>query len=166
MDWSLLLQWVMTTTLGWIIGWAIFGELWIGPVIGVTQWLILRRVVSNSAWWMAGTTVGWVVGSIAIGSGLVLAPGPGLFTSLMSGAIAGGLVGVGQWPVLRQWVKLAFLWIPVSAAAWAIAFSGLFGSALAGAAIGAVTGLLLEWLLRNEAFYIDKDEAPHRAKSY
>jgi hypothetical protein len=166
LDWGLLFEWILATTLGWLLGWAILGEFGPGVAIGLAQWLVLRRELPNSVWWLVGTTVGWLAGSLLVGSGLLLAPGPGLFTSLLAGGIIGGLIGAIQWPILRQWVSLAALWIPASAAAWAIGFSGLFGSLLAGAIIGAVTGFLLEWLLRNQSFNIDKTEPPHRINSF
>jgi hypothetical protein len=44
------------------------GSLLIGFIIGLPQWLILRRQLSNSSIWLLGSSIG-----VAMGSGLVIA---------------------------------------------------------------------------------------------
>ena len=46
-----------------------------GTVLGVPQWLVLRRQVARASWWVLASTVGWVVGGF------------------LSGAFEGGVVG-------------------------------------------------------------------------
>ncbi len=117
--------------------------------MGLAQWVVLRRVAPQASWWIVATAVGWLAGIMLVATGALLAPGADLFTSIVSGAITGGLVGLAQWFLLRNWVKPALLWIPVNAVAWAVGFTGFLGGTLAGAAIGLITGLALERLFRN-----------------
>jgi hypothetical protein len=85
------------------------------------------------------------------------------------GLVAGALLAVAQWRVLRQHVPRAGWWLPANACAWAVGMALIFvgtgfipasgltlGSAFllitcviaAGAAVGAIHGVALIWLLR------------------
>jgi hypothetical protein len=96
---------------------------------------------------------GWVIYGAAVGLGL----------------LAGTILAVAQWRALRHHVPKAELWLPANACAWAVGMALIFvgtnfipasgvtlGSALllvlwvilAGAAVGAIHGLALVWLLR------------------
>ena len=148
-EWSFWFQWILATTLGWLAGWAVLGEVGIGAAIGVAQWLVLRREVANAGWWILASAVAWAVSWGIIVSGLVVPPGADLISSLIVGAAVGLLLGGGQWFVLRRWTHYASLWILANMSAWSVGFSGIFGGAvLTGAVVGAVTGLVLDWLLR------------------
>ena len=147
--WSFWFQWILATTLGWLAGWALLGEVGIGASVGIAQWLVLRREVANAGWWILASTVAWVASWGLIVSGLAMPPGADLISSLMVGAVMGLLLGAGQWFVLRRWTQSASLWIPANVSAWSVGFTGIFGGAiLTGAVVGAVTGLVLDWLLR------------------
>ena len=69
-----------------------------GTVLGLLQWLVLRRQVARAGWWVLASTVGWVVGGFVSG-------------------------------------------ITDAAAGWAVL----------GAVYGAITGIVLVWLLRRPA---------------
>ncbi len=48
--------------------WALFVLLGLyGTVLGVLQWLVLRRQVARAGWWVLASTVGWVVGGLVAG---------------------------------------------------------------------------------------------------
>lgn len=143
------MQWVLVNTFGWIVGWILLGDLGVGVLVGLAQWVVLRQLVPKAGWWIVLTVFGWLAGVALIVSGVLLASSPNLITSLLAGAVVGALVGLAQWLALRQWVQLAAVWILVNAVAWATAFSGFFGSLLAGTVLGVFTGLVLDWLLRN-----------------
>ena len=148
-EWAFWLQWTLANTLGWLVGWAIFGELWIGAGLGLAQWLVLRREVSISGWWILVSGLAWVASWALIVSGFVVPPGGGIIPSLIAGAVMGLLLGLGQWFLLRRWVFFASLWILANASVWAVGFTGMIaGGELTGAVTGAVTGLVLDWLLR------------------
>ena len=38
-----------------------------GTVLGVLQWLVLRRQVARAGWWVLASSVGWVMGGLASG---------------------------------------------------------------------------------------------------
>ena len=150
-EWRLWFQWIAATALGWLVGWLILGEVGIGAALGLAQWLILRREVFDVkvGWWILLSAAAWFVGWEIITAGLVVPVGADLITSLVTGAVVGLLLGIGQWLLLRRWVHYASMWIPTNLAAWSVAFTGLVGGMLfAGVVGGAVTGLVLDMLLR------------------
>ena len=148
-EWGFWFQWILATTLGWLVGLFLLGEVGIGAAIGAAQWLVLRREVSNSGWWVLASTVAWLVGWELVAAGLVVPPGAGLISSLLAGAVLGTLMGAGQWMLIRRWTHSASLWIPANLSAWSVSFTGILGGAImTGVVVGAVTGLVLELLLR------------------
>jgi hypothetical protein len=92
---------------------------------------------------------------------LVLAAGMGL--------LQGSILAVPQWRVLRRYVAGAGWWVPANSAAWAVGMVLVFQAVssttwtlsvatfarpvalltLAGAAVGAIHGAVLVWLLRS-----------------
>ena len=48
---------MINADLGWVLGVALFGTM-----VGVLQWLVLRRQVPRAGWWVLASTVGWVAG--------------------------------------------------------------------------------------------------------
>lgn len=84
--------WIAATTFGWVAG-SIFVltvlpiglEFLSGAVIGLTtgfvQWLILRREVCWSGWWIVINLIAWTTGMVLV---------PGLFST---GATAGAITG-------------------------------------------------------------------------
>ena len=67
----------------------------VGASVGAMQWLVLRRQVSQSGWWIVAGTASWLVAyptSFAIANGL--SPAMGGIASLATGfAVGGSLVG-------------------------------------------------------------------------
>ena len=53
----------------------------IGVTTGIGQWLVLRRAVYWSAWWVVINVVGWT-------TGLTLLPGV-ILTGVMAGVVSG-----------------------------------------------------------------------------
>lgn len=147
-DWIILFQWILATTVGWILGLVLGGELGIGVFVGITQWLVLRRFFSGAGWWVLATGAGWMGGWFIVVSSLILPPQSGLATSALSGGVLGLAMGLGQWLVLRRWVKLAGIWLLLSISGWAIGLTGLLGSTLVGAVAGVITGFAFDFLLR------------------
>jgi len=147
-EWSLWFQWVLATTLGWIIGWGFIGEAGIGVVIGIAQWLVLRRLGYQAGWWIWASTVGWAVGWALIVTGLIVPPEGGVLASLAAGAVLGVTIGVAQWLVLRRFVYQASWWMLASTVGWMVGLTGVFGGTVAGVLAGAMTGFMLDWQLR------------------
>ncbi len=66
-------QWILATTAGWTLGSTItfalipvgmefLAGLVIGSVIGIAQWLILRREVHWAGWWVIINIIAWTTG--------------------------------------------------------------------------------------------------------
>jgi hypothetical protein len=135
-----------------------------GFAVGVAQWLALRTTLPGLAarsWvaaTVAGATVAWGVG-MAIGTRMGDSAGtaePTLPMLLGGAAVIGGLAGailaVPQWLVLRRLVARAGWWVPAHVLGWAlgmlVAFVGVAAIGeqtppLVAAGIGATTGLVM-----------------------
>ena len=133
-----------------------------GLVIGVAQWLALRRVGVDIRW-IAATAVG-----LAVGLGLgyaVFGYGDSVGDLAVIGAVSGLGIGTAQWWLLRGLVDGSLAWIPASAAAWALGWTvttaigvdpddrwpnpGLSGAATLTVVLGAVLWLLARSGLRD-----------------
>jgi hypothetical protein len=158
-EWTTWVQWILATTLGWIVGLAIFNEFGVGLGVGVAQWLVLRRLGPTTVWWTFGSAAGWIAGWVIIVSGFLLPPGVTGLNSVLSGLILGTTTGIGQWLVLRRLVYGAGWWIFASIVGWTVGLTGIGGTSLVGAIVGALTGFMLDFLLRDlrEESRADKD---------
>jgi hypothetical protein len=127
-----------------------------GLVLGVAQWLALRRIGADVRW-IAATAVGLGVGlGAAYG---IFGYGDTVGDLALLGAVSGLGIGIAQWWVLRGLVRGSLVWIPASAAAWALAWTvttaigvdpddrwanpGLSGAATATLLLGAVLWMLV-----------------------
>jgi len=134
-----------------------------GVVVGMAQWLVLRRplpALSRRSWILAsaaGAFAAWTLGMIpstliGFGADAGAAPPAEMSDALMyglaaaMGAVLGPILGVPQWLALRRHVRRAFWWIPANAGAWALGMPIVFvgaGSAPPGNVFWLVaTGLL------------------------
>jgi hypothetical protein len=134
-----------------------------GAVVGFMQWLVLRRLLSATGWWMVATAGGWAAAGAIAGtlagflSGTVTDVGPGIgvlgyLLGLVGGVAAIGLLpGVLQSLVLRPRVEtLAWSAAHLTAvgAGVVVAFpvmfvvARVFGWSLPSASAWAVAGLL------------------------
>ncbi len=147
-----------------IAAFGIFLGALIGAVVASLQWFLSRNSVAG-----AGSMIAWsAVGAAA--AGLVIASrftGSDIARSASLGAVAGALLGVTQWFVLRQRAVSALPWVLSGSVAWAVAMAvgtvigrsvefapdsaATYAAAAAGAVsvMGAVVGLFLgglQWL--------------------
>ena len=184
--WSFWLQWVVANFAGMFLGFFLgflftaviykpvpepfkelvsilmFGTV-LGSVVGLLQWFVLRRHVSNTGW--------WILTNIAVAFGIFFS-GLDSFVNFIAvlrwtGIVALGctITGILQWLVLRQKVERSGLWVLVGtfslllcAILWRAIRWGegrdtdaLIGTTLAGVYTGMVTGGALVWLLRQPA---------------
>ena len=145
-DWFLWIQWVLAGTLGWVaggglgalVGSAIVGQLAIGAVTSLFQWLVLRPRVPLAWWWIPLTTSGWV---LAWGLTVSFLP-PQI--GLLAGLVLGGVTGAAQFVAMRRWYRQPGWWILGSAAAWTLGLTGILGVSLVGTVMGAASGLVIE----------------------
>ncbi len=139
------LQWILATAIGLGLGWEIAnivgpasqGILYLsiaGIFIGFAQWLVVRKRVSQSGWWILATFSGWALFDIL---GWIMPPpmpGP-IFLAL------GGLtIGFSQWVLLRRHYSRAYLWIIVSAFAWILGMIMAFCGMVVGLTLGEISG--------------------------
>lgn len=147
-DRTLWLLWILVTTVGWLVGSAFLGQWGVGVSVGAGQWLALRwaasdhPVIVRPIWWLPATAVGW-----AAGAALALLALPAQ-VGLLPGAVLGATTGLAQWPMLRRWARGSSWWVPLSALGWAAGLTGVLGFSFVGAIAGAVSGFVLDLLLR------------------
>jgi hypothetical protein len=139
-------QWIMATTLGWILGTVLLPYISLvaaGVGVGIMQWPVLYHRIPHAWRWLVGTAVAWIGGSL-----FILIAVPADLQVLLAGLLLGPLVGLAQWSVLRHQVSWAGWWIVVSTMAWITGLTLLPGTLSTGALAGALTGLALVLLFR------------------
>lgn len=132
-----------------------------GAVIGLTQWLVLRRHLALTPWWIAATAAGMGAG-LALGITLLGIDTAGN-TLPLRGLVTGAGIGIAQFVLLRGSSTRAWVWALVVAGGWAI---GWLVTRAAGIDLGQhwsvfgasgaltfqlLTGLALTWLLPQAA---------------
>jgi hypothetical protein len=176
---ALWLGWLLVSVVGWAVGWALgrpLGEAvswpigremgifaaemaggataWavLGLVLGLGQWLVLRRTIRSAGWWVLASVVGWaVVGAVKWSQGPLfdeilfgviglfdeiglwrLGPLIGIGIGVVLDGLSGLVVGVAQYLVLQHQVRRAGRWVLINVLAWAsgAAVIGLLGWAL------------------------------------
>jgi len=145
-DWALLFEWMVATTLGWILGGFVFAGLALaasGVFVGAFQAFVLKGRIPRPLRWVQYSVIGWVLGYLLV----VLGIPPGL--EALNGFVLGLAVGVAQWLILRRELNWAGWWIPFSVMGWVTGLAILPGFMLTGTMAGLLTGLALEILLRN-----------------
>ncbi len=145
-DWGLWFQWIVATTMGWILGQFLFPGMALvvtGLGIAILQWLILQHRISRAWRWLVATNVGWLLSGV-----IALVAVPVELEFLLVGPLFGAGTGIAQWLVLRQEVHWAGWWIVISTLAWTTGLAVLPGIFLSGIMAGIPTGIALELLLR------------------
>jgi hypothetical protein len=176
-DKNFILKWILATmigvTIGWIMGILVHTSLILGlikhvavfgGIVGVSQWFVLRRYLSQAGWWVLMNTVGWPLG-FALGISLISSWGWQLNVFLF-GIIAGAVVGGLGWFILLQPSSRIMQWTLANTIGWGVGFMfsdilaypfidrfdvtpGMFlGLILTGATAGTVTGIILARLLQ------------------
>jgi hypothetical protein len=184
-DWGLGLGWILATTLGWLVGFAICEALKsfldslsadgavIGISIGISQWFVLRRRIDGAAWWIPASIVGYAIGKFAADA--VIQAETGMLGVVLSGVVIGIAAGFAQWVVLVRHFSRAELWVVASALGWAVGWtvisavdesvggptaSTYFIGATGAAMAGVITAVALTWLLRSRPPLDDPSPRP------
>lgn len=145
-DWGLWFQWIMATTLGWLLGKFLLPGAAVvadGFGIGIAQWVILDRRIDRSWRWILASAIGWSAGWVINLSKIPEGMG------FVEGLVVGTTLGIAQWIVLREELHWAGWWIPINIVAWSTALGLTPGFLLTGITAGLVTGFAIELLLRN-----------------
>jgi hypothetical protein len=144
-DWALWFQWLMATSIAWVLGRFLLPNLAfivIGLALGILQWIILKRSLQNAWWWILATTLGWMLGSVII---MFALPEGMDFTA---GVILGTTTGLAQWLILRREVYWSAWWIVINIVAWTTGFALLPGIFLTGVLAGLITATAMVLLLQ------------------
>jgi hypothetical protein len=145
-DWALWFLWIMATTLGWLVTNFLapgVSYLAAGFAISLLQGFVLQRRIHHVQRWVVAGTIGWAIGWLMV---LFVIP-DGL--EIIDGLIVGLAMGIAGWLVLRQQVRWAGWWIMISVVGWTTGLALLPGFLSTGSMAGALTGIALEFLLRN-----------------
>ncbi len=140
-----------------------FGASWaaLGSVLGLTQWVSLRRHLQPAKWWIAASAIGLVVGLFAANSAELQWGDelqhlmynynlPRTSQALLLSAVRGAIIGLGlgftQWLGLRRQIGNAGQWVLASVVGWALAWAfstAVEGMVFAGAISSVITGFAL-----------------------
>ena len=135
----------------------------LGLAGGFMQWLVLRRRIARTGWWVPASTLGFPIALVMAVGAMRLG---GIPSPILLGVLFGVLSGILPWLVLRRQLARAGWWVPahllgslVGGAMGIVAFHvmALIGfyqfpwaaaGAMFGAGLSAITGITLVWLLR------------------
>jgi hypothetical protein len=136
----------------------------LGLAGGFMQWLVIRRRIAGTGWWVPASTLGFPVALVIAVGAMRLG---GIPSPILLGVLFGVVSGILPWLVLRRQLARAGWWVPahllgslVGGAMGIVAFHAvsLIGfyqfvwaaaGAMFGAGLGAITGITLVWLLRH-----------------
>jgi len=186
--WGFWWLWVLLTFLGlgfgflvgFVLGHVVLGNvsvgIGIGAVVGLLQWLLLRRHIPHSAWWIPATAIGlfvplglygiaWLLWKVPFDLGWPMGGLAWAACFLAGGALAGRL----QLPVLRRRIAEPGSWVLYSAVGWCASVfpmmispdmtgdlpipllvlrNAFMSPAFGGILLGAITGIGIMRLLR------------------
>jgi len=123
-------------------------------LVSLAQWILLRRYIPNSAWWIVTGVVGFALGILsgkAITQILFYSYNVNDFTwlALTYVTISGTVFGIFQWIYLRYFHTRTVWWILVNAMLGPVAWMLGFTVPIMGYAFrGIVSGSLLFWILQ------------------
>lgn len=135
----------------------LMGALVYGFLLGIVQWLAMRRYLRSARWlpWTLATAAGgamrWlilVLAALSLAQVLQAGALPAVVFVLGLGALAGILVGVCQALVLRLYISRTSWWVLSNAVAWIVIMPiwpllfQFLTSVIAGLVVGAITGAL------------------------
>ena len=130
------LEWTLATAFGMLLGFLpsillvnlldltmarLIVPLWAGFLLGLAQWVVLRKYVNESSDWVLAAGASWAVGfalGLLIMNGLTDTGLDGLFGYILFGI----LVAVVQWPVLRREIPHLWMWILANVLGWTAGF--------------------------------------------
>ena len=145
-DSVLWFEWIMATTMGWLIGSLLFAGLAFlisGYVVALSQFFVLNQHIHKAWRWIIASGLGWTAGWFV---SYLLVPKE---LDVLSSLVLGLALGVAQWWILRKEFAWAGWWIPLSILGWTAGISLLPGIFSTGALAGAVPGAALALLVRH-----------------
>ena len=181
-EFGMWLEWTLATALGMLLGFLpsivlvnlldlplarVIVPLWAGFLVGLAQWMVLRKYVNEVTDWILAAGASWAVGyalGLLIMNGL---SGTGL-GAFIGYVLFGVIVAIAQWPILRREIPNVWMWILANVIGWTAGFYlsqlslGLFFhepvidpvastsvlSGVSGLVAGAITGIALVLIVR------------------
>lgn len=180
-EFGMWLGWTLATTFGMLVGYLpsfflvnildlglarLIVPVLAGLLIGFSQWVVLRRYVSNISDWILAGGAGWAVGyafGLFVINSLIGLPLGGFLGYVLFGVI----VAVAQWPILSREIPNLLTWVVANVAGWTLGFyasqlslnlfegpaiapalSVTLVSTVSGLIAGAITGIALVWIVR------------------
>lgn len=185
-EFGLWLGWTLATALGMLLGYLpsiilvdlidlglarVVIPVLAGFLVGFSQWLVLRRYLTECSDWILAGGAGWAVG-YALGLFLINNLAGTLLGGLSGYVLFGVIVALVQWPVLRREIPNALAWVLASVVGWTAGFylsqisldvffngptiapaaSTSVISGMSGLVAGAITGLALVWIVRQPEY--------------
>ncbi|MBI5032515.1 MAG: hypothetical protein HZB51_18475 [Chloroflexi bacterium] len=98
-----------------------FGMAVLGALIGLAQWLLLRRYLPRSGWWILATAIGCIV-PMQFGEMFPWRDPPWLGGAIMF-MLFGLTLGIAQWFVLRRYMAHSVWWTAFTLVGWLLAFA-------------------------------------------
>ena len=176
------LEWTLATALGMLLGFLpsivlvnlfdlpiarIIVPLWAGFLVGLAQWVVLRKYVNEVSDWILAAGASWAVGyalGLLIMNGLTDTGLDAFFGYVLFGVI----VALVQWPILRREIPHVWMWILANVIGWTAGFylsdlalalffaepvippvaSTSVLSGVSGLVAGAITGIALVLIVR------------------
>ena len=181
-EFGMWLEWTLATAFGMLLGFLpsivlvnimdlalarIIVPLFAGFLVGLAQWVVLRKYVNEVSDWILAAGASWAVGyalGLFIMNGLT---GTGL-DSFVGYVLFGIIVALVQWPILRREIPNVWMWVLANVVGWTTGFylsqvflDLLFNgptiaplastsviSGVSGLVAGAITGIALIWIVR------------------
>ena len=181
-EFGMWLEWTLATALGMLLGFLpsivlvnimdlafarIIVPLLAGFLVGLAQWVVLRKYVNEVSDWILAAGASWAVGyalGLFIMNGLT---GTGL-DGFVGYILFGIIVALVQWPILRREIPNVWMWILANVIGWTAGFflsqvaldlffngpsidpvaSTSVISGVSGLVAGAITGIALIWIVR------------------
>ena len=181
-EFGMWLEWTLATAFGMLLGFLpsivlvnimdlafarLIVPLWAGFVVGLAQWVVLRKYVNEVSDWVLAGGTSWAVGyalGLFIMNGLT---GTGL-DALIGYILFGIIVAVVQWPILRREIPNVWMWVLANVVGWTAGFytsqvsldlffngptidpvaSTSVISGVSGLVAGAITGIALVLIVR------------------
>jgi hypothetical protein len=181
-EFGMWLEWTLATALGMLLGFLpslilvnlldlalarLIVPLLAGFLVGLAQWVVLRKYINGVADWVLAGGASWAVGyalGLLIMSGLT---GTGL-DAFIGYILFGVIVAFVQWPILRREIPNVWLWVLANVIGWTAGFymseialdfffdgpvinpivSTSMLSGVSGLVAGAITGIALILIVR------------------
>jgi hypothetical protein len=181
-EFGMWLEWTLATALGMLLGFLpslvlvnimdlalarLIVPLFAGFLVGLAQWVVLRKYVNGVSDWILAAGASWAVGyalGLLIINGLT---GTGL-DGYIGYILFGIIVALVQWPILRREIPNVWMWILANVIGWTSGFfmsqvsldlffngpvidpvaSTSVISGVSGLVAGAITGIALIWIVR------------------